>query len=106
MGRHSGPALTSHGRVASDAIDERTENCANSNAGTREADSGSSGTVYLGSRDNGGGGRLHDDASGLHRTTDHGRSKSVPGAIQKQSIAPSGLATGGDCGEDGAWETS
>jgi hypothetical protein len=62
--------------------------------------------VNLGSRHNRGGGRLNDDASGLHRTTDHGRGEGVPGAIQKQSITPSRLASGGDCGDDGAWDAS
>jgi hypothetical protein len=98
--------LTSKSRVASDTVDERAEDSANSDTGTRKADGGGTCSVHLGSRDQGRGGRLDDDAPRLHRTANHRGGEGVATAIEKQAIAASRLAGGGDGGDDGAWDAS
>lgn len=97
--------LTSESRVARDTIDERAKDSANSDTGTRKTDGGGTGSVHLGSRDQGRSGRLDDDAPRLHGTANHGGGERVATAIEKQAVAASSLA-GGDSGDDGAWDAS
>jgi hypothetical protein len=92
--------LTSHGRVASDTVDEGAENSADTDTSTGQADRGRTSTVHLGSRDDGGSGRLDDDAPRLHGAAHHGRRKSGAAAIEKQAVAASRPAGSGDGGDD------
>ena len=96
--------LTSKSRVAGDAVDESAKDGADSDTGTGETDGGGTRSVDLGGRDQGRGGGLDDDAPRLHRTTDHGGGECVTGAIEKQAVTASRLASRG--GDDGAWKAS
>ena len=70
--------LTPERWVAGDTLDEGSENRTDTNTSTSETDGGDTSALDLGSSDNGGGGRLSDDATGL----DH-----VAGGIVLEGIA-------------------
>lgn len=95
--------LTSHGGVASGSVDEGAKDRTNADTSTSEADSGSTSTLDLCGRHDGGANRLGDDTAGLHGIADHGRRKRVAGAIEQQAMAGNGLACRRD---DGAWNAS
>lgn len=96
--------LTSEGRVASNTVDERAEDGADTDTSASETNGGGTSTVNLGSSDDGGGSRLDDDASGLHHTTHHVGGEVLAGAIEEQAVADSGLLA--YRADDGAWDGS
>jgi hypothetical protein len=96
--------LTSEGRVASNTVDESGEDRADTDTGTSEANGGSTGTVNLGSSDDGCGSGLNDDAARLHDATHHVGREVVASAIEEQTVADSGLLA--DRADDGAWDGS
>ena len=57
--------LTTEGRVAGDASDQRAEHSTDTDTSAGQTDGGNAGTLDLGSSNHGGGGRLSDDAAGL-----------------------------------------
>ena len=57
--------LTTKGRVASDASDQRTEHGTDTDTSTGQADGSNDGTLDLGSSDHGSGSRLSNDATRL-----------------------------------------
>lgn len=97
------PLLTSESGVAGDAIDERSEDGTDTDTSTGETDDGSTSTVDLGGGDDGRGGRLDDDASGLHHTTHDVGGEVIADTIAEQAVVDGRLARGAD---DGAWDAS
>lgn len=100
----NGRLLTSEGRVASDTVDERAEDGADTNTSTGETDGSGTGTVDLGSSDDGGGSGLDHDAAGLHHAAHHVGGEVVASAIEEQAVADSGLLA--YRADDGAWDGS
>lgn len=92
--------LTSEGGVAGNTVDEGAEDAADTNTGAGEAHGGKTGSLHLGSGEDGRGRRLDNDAPGLHGRPHHGGSERVAG----EAIASNSRLT--HSREDGAGDAS
>lgn len=95
--------ITSESRVAGHTLDEGSEHRTDTDTGTSQANGRHASTLDLGSSHHGGGGRLGNDATGLHGIAGEAGGKLAAGAVEDQAIVQGGL-TG--LTDDGALDTS
>ena len=96
--------LTSEGWVASNTLDQGTENCTDTNTGTGQTDGGCTSTVEFSGHNDGGGCGLGNNTTGLHGTADHARAQVGTGAVEQETIAHERLSSRADDGAlDGSW---
>lgn len=94
---------TSHGRVASHALDQGAKDRADTHTGTGEANGGKTGTLHLGHGENGSSGGFGNDTALLHGATRHAGAHAAADAVEEQAIGHGGLAR---LAEDGALNAS
>jgi hypothetical protein len=95
---------TSHGWVASHALDQGAKHRADTDTGTGEANGGKTGTLHLGHGENGGSGGLGNNASRLHGTAGDAGGHVAADAVEEQAgVRDDGLTR---LAENGALDTS
>lgn len=91
-----GLLLTTKSWVASDTLDEGTEDCSDTDTSTSQTNGGKTGTLSLSGGNHGSSGRLGDNAARLHGIACDNRVDAAAGAVHQQTMLGDGLTGAAD----------